>query len=108
MDLLIKAFDNFSLDPVLNRQGAYKRGDIVLVRPTGLPWGKDELIPPAQGGHFVRVTLLRDDGLTPCWSLPAGWKPGDPIAPPPQKALEWLEPERSKTVFYGEAEYVPV
>ena len=42
-ELLIKASDNFNPDPVKDLRGCYKKGDVVVVKPDGWKWGKEEL-----------------------------------------------------------------
>lgn len=56
-ELLIKAVDATHTDPTKDVLGCYKRGDVVLVRPNGWTWGTKEVLPPADGGKFVRVVI---------------------------------------------------
>lgn len=51
-ELLVKARDNAHPDPVKDRAGCYKAGDVVVVRPDGHPWGREEGPP-----QFVIVKL---------------------------------------------------
>jgi len=44
-EALIKASDAVHPDPVKDRRGSHKRGDIILVRPDGWAWGSGELNP---------------------------------------------------------------
>ena len=55
--LLCKAIDATNPDPVKDARGCYKRGDVVLVRPDDHPWGRLEVLPPAQGGKFARIVI---------------------------------------------------
>lgn len=41
-ELLIKATDAFNADPIKDKAGCYKRGDVVVVMNDGWPWGKSE------------------------------------------------------------------
>ena len=95
MDLLIKAVDATNADTLKNLRGCYKRGQLVLIKPTGHEWGREEAKPPAEGGKFVIVRLLRDDGVTPVWAL------GEPM---PARVARYLEPERSDLVFETDPE----
>lgn len=52
MELLIKAIDITSTDPVKDRCLA-KRGDIIVAFEDGHVWGNLEKLPPEQGGKFV-------------------------------------------------------
>jgi hypothetical protein len=90
MDLLIKASHATNADTLKNVRGCYKRGQLVLIKPTGHEWGREEAKPPAEGGKFVIVRLLREDGVTPVWSV------GDE---PPARVTRYMEPERSDLVF---------
>lgn len=56
-ELLIKAVDAFHPDPEKDQRGSYKQGDIVLVMEDGHEWGAKEILPPQQGGKFVRVQI---------------------------------------------------
>lgn len=56
-EILFKAVDATNPDGTKDVRGCYKRGDPVLVRDDGWPWGAKELLPPAQGGKFVRVRI---------------------------------------------------
>lgn len=51
-ELLIKAIDATHSDPVKDKAGCYKRGDIVDVRPDGFEWGREEGLPT-----FVKVKI---------------------------------------------------
>jgi len=42
-ELLIKAVDAVHSDPVKDLRGCYKKGDVVVVKPDGWKWGKEEL-----------------------------------------------------------------
>jgi hypothetical protein len=44
-ELLIKAIDATHSDPVKDKAGCYKRGDIVVIMPDGHEWGKEERLP---------------------------------------------------------------
>lgn len=44
-ELLIKAIDATHKDPVKDKAGSYKRGDVVVVMPDGHVWGKEERLP---------------------------------------------------------------
>lgn len=37
--------------------GGYQRGDPVVAKPDGWPWGRRETLPPADGGSFARVII---------------------------------------------------
>ncbi len=41
-EFLIKAIDANHLNPVKDKSGCYKRGDVVVVHPDGHEWGKSE------------------------------------------------------------------
>lgn len=56
MELLIKAVDATSTDPEMDR-GLSKRGDVIVLFDDGHGWGTLELLPPAQGGKFVRLVI---------------------------------------------------
>lgn len=103
-DLLIRARDNTHSDPVKDFRGSYKRGDIVVVKPTGWPWGSEEAKAPKDGGGFVIVRALRNDGVTPVWAVPNGWNPGADLPATPARFDEFIEPERSDFVFETEAD----
>jgi hypothetical protein len=60
-EVLIKAVDAAHADPVKDAR-CYKRGDPVVVQPDGFAWGRLELLPPADGGAFVRVRI---NGIAP-------------------------------------------
>lgn len=91
MDLLIKAVDaDAHADTLKDLRGRYRRGYVVIVKPTGWSWGREETKPPAEGGKFVIVRLVRADGVTPVWSL------GEPM---PARVTRYMEPERSDLVF---------
>jgi hypothetical protein len=55
--LLIKAVNATHADPTKDLRGCYKRGDIVGVAPDDWTFGALEVLPPAQGGKFVRVQI---------------------------------------------------
>lgn len=55
-EILIKAVDANHEDPIQDLL-CYKRGDIVVVKRDGWPWGKEELKAPKDGGVFVRLKL---------------------------------------------------
>jgi hypothetical protein len=57
-EFLIKAINAVHIDPVKDKQGCYKRGDIVDVRPDGWPWGKEEGLPRF---YIVKITGLSVD-----------------------------------------------
>lgn len=42
-ELLIKSSDTTNPDPVKDLRGCYKKGDVVVVKPDGWSWGKEEL-----------------------------------------------------------------
>lgn len=42
-ELLIKAVDATHPDPVKDLRGCYKKGDVVVIKPDGWSWGKEEL-----------------------------------------------------------------
>jgi len=44
-EILVKAIDHVSADPVLDRRGAYKRGDPVVIMGDGHEWGNKEGLP---------------------------------------------------------------
>jgi len=44
-EFLVKAIDAVHSDPVKDKQGCYKRGDVVVVMPDGNVWGKAEGLP---------------------------------------------------------------
>ncbi len=44
-ELLVKAIDATHPDPVKDKQGCYKRGDVVVAMPDGHKWGKEERLP---------------------------------------------------------------
>ena len=44
-ELLIKAVDATHIDPRKDLAGCYKRGDVVVVKPDGHVWGKEEGLP---------------------------------------------------------------
>ena len=54
-ELLIKLIDHIHSDPVKDRSGAYKRGDVVVVMPDGHEWGREEG-PPKFG--IIKVVGL--------------------------------------------------
>ena len=56
-ELLMKYVTYVHPDPVLDRRGAYKRGDIVVVRPDGWSWGRKEVLAANQGGKFSIIKL---------------------------------------------------
>lgn len=97
-DLLIRARDNTHPDPVKDFRGSYKRGDIVVIKPSGWHWGSEETKAPKDGGGFVIVRLLRGNGQ-PIWAVPNGWQPGDDLPVPPARFDEFIEPERSDFIF---------
>lgn len=72
--------------------GSRVQGDMVEVRPTGMGWGRLEVVPPDDGGIFARIRLLRADGVTPLWQL------GNPM---PARAQELLEPDYEDTGVRG-------
>jgi hypothetical protein len=41
-EFLIKAIDATHSDPIKDKSGSYKRGDVVVVMPDGWPWGRLE------------------------------------------------------------------
>jgi hypothetical protein len=51
-ELLIKARNAQHADPDIDRQGCYKRGDIVVVMPDGHEWGAKEGLP-----NFVKIKI---------------------------------------------------
>lgn len=48
--LLIKATDAKHVDPVVDKAGSYKRGDVVAIMPDGHTWGGAEGLP-----NFLQV-----------------------------------------------------
>lgn len=54
-ELLIKAV---SASHPTKDHACYKQGDIVEVRDDGTEWGAKEVLPPQQGGKFVRVRII--------------------------------------------------
>lgn len=104
-DILFMAANKVNTaDPAKGEVAGFKRGDPIVIRPTGWPWGRLEVLPPAEGGDFCRVRLLRADGVTPVWSVPDGWQPGQPYGSPPGKLRDVCERiERSDLIFEGEA-----
>lgn len=48
---------NPNLDSDTDQAANPKRGDLIDVQDNGFNWGKDELLPPAQGGLFCRVII---------------------------------------------------
>lgn len=61
--LLVKAIDHTHPATDIDRQGAYKRGDVVVVMPDGHVWGRAEVV--------VLVCMLLDL----CGAPPAGSQP---------------------------------
>lgn len=51
-EFLVFLRTNTHPDPVKNQRGCYKRGDIVVVKPDGWPWGSQETLP-----DFIRVKI---------------------------------------------------
>lgn len=88
-DLIIKARNGTGAEPDAGRELVSRRGDLVTIRPTGSPYGARELLPPNQGGGFVRITLLRDDGITPVWSV------GEEM---PRRLADFIGPEEDALV----------
>lgn len=60
MELLVKWADNAHPDPAKDERGCWKRGDVVVVKPDGHVWGKEELRAPDVGGRFVVVRIQGD------------------------------------------------
>jgi hypothetical protein len=83
-DLIIKARAGTGSERGDGTEMVSRRGDLVAIRPTGSIYGAREVLPPNQGGGYVRITLLRDDGVTPVWSL------GDPMPP---RLADFIGPE---------------
>jgi hypothetical protein len=54
---LVKWTDAVHPDPVKDLRGSYKAGYPVVVRPVGSEWGRLEVLPPTQGGKFVRIIM---------------------------------------------------
>ncbi|MCD6149092.1 hypothetical protein J7J18_07000 [bacterium] len=42
-ELLVKSSDTTNPDPIKDLRGCYKKGDVVVVKPDGWKWGKEEL-----------------------------------------------------------------
>jgi hypothetical protein len=74
------AVDLGSADDGLHR----RRGDFFELQPEGYTFGTDQLLAPADGGRFVRIRVLKEDG-TPMWVAPAGWVQG--FDPPPIQTM---------------------
>lgn len=81
MDIVVIAADRGAAHP-------WKRGDLCEVRPAGKEWGSAETLPPADGGIFARVRVLKADGVTPVWVK------GDPM---PARLQELLDPDQEDT-----------
>lgn len=79
MELLVKAVDHTHSDPQIDAEGAYKRGDIIVVMPDGHTWGFEEVKPPTEGGKAYIVKIPGVDHM------------------PVKEMLE--SPERSDMVF---------
>ena len=65
-ELLIKAINASHPDPVKDRRGCYKRGDIVVVMPDGHEWGAKEGLPnffkvKIPGVEVSRLDALREE-----------------------------------------------
>lgn len=56
-EFILSAVNNTNPDPETDQRGCYKRGDILAVMEDGWSWGTRELIPPIDGGIFVRVRI---------------------------------------------------
>jgi hypothetical protein len=56
-ELLVKAEDFVHPDPDEDKRGSYKRGDVVVVKEDGAPWGAKESLAPSSGGKFSIVKL---------------------------------------------------
>lgn len=87
-DLVIKARHGTGAGEA-GRELVSRRGDIIEIRPTGSQYGARELLPPNEGGSFVRITVLRDDGVTPVWSV------GQPM---PRRLAQFVGPEEDALV----------
>ena len=61
-EILVKAIDSIHSDPDMDLIESAKRGDPIIVKPDGWPWGIEEKKPPAQGGKFV---ILKLSGVEP-------------------------------------------
>lgn len=55
--ILVKAMDHVHSDPEIDRQGAYKRGDVVCVMPDGHVWGAQEGLPVFEQVDFPGVSV---------------------------------------------------
>ncbi len=44
-EFLVKAISATHSDPEKDKQGCYKRGDVVVIMPDGHEWGKEECLP---------------------------------------------------------------
>ena len=51
-EFLIKVLDTKHPNPIKDQQKCYKRGDIVVVKPDGHNWGKEEGLP-----KFVKIKI---------------------------------------------------
>jgi hypothetical protein len=72
-EVLVKAIDHIHPDPDIDRQGAYKAGDVVDVRPDGFVWGNEERLP-----KFIVVKIPGVDPATienyrDSWHKKLGW-----------------------------------
>lgn len=56
-EVLVKAMANYVSEVPEINNGIYQTGDLVLGFEDGHQWGRDELLPPAQGGAFVRWVI---------------------------------------------------
>ena len=56
-EVLCMARSSTHADSAKDREGSYKKGMPVVVKPDGFAWGAEELRPPAQGGVFVRIRV---------------------------------------------------
>lgn len=56
-EMLVFAVNRTHPNPVKDRRGCYKRGDIVVVKPNGWGWGTEETKAPKDGGVFVIIKI---------------------------------------------------
>jgi hypothetical protein len=106
-ELLVMAHDKASADPYLDCR-CYKRGDVVVVRPDGWAWGREELLSPLF--RIVRVPV----SVSEAEAFLARERDTDPTRPSRTLQRRWFRfavdaaPEAFRTWWREEARRRPM
>ncbi len=108
-EILLFGYDKHHSDPIIDAQAMYKRGDIVIVRPDGHPWGSKEGLPdfvllklPGVAVKNVLAYCQPKEGELFVYKNSLEGEPSAEFLEPPVKVSDWADWKgRRIAKYYG-------